>query len=132
MLVSSTNGKYMTAKHILYVEDNAEIRANVVEILEIEGYQVFEAENGFNGIIAASDKSFDLILVDLMLPDMYGLELVSRLKAMPRLENIPIIALTARVIDSQGKPIVVELFDALLFKPFSADELVELVHRFIG
>lgn len=130
--VTSINGDYMTAKRILYVEDNAEIRTNVVEILEIEGYQVIEAENGFNGIVAASDKSFDLILVDLMLPDMYGLELVTRLKTMPRLTAVPVIALTARVIDSQGRPVVVDLCDALLFKPFGADELVELVQSFIG
>jgi CheY-like chemotaxis protein len=122
----------MQAKRILYVEDNAEIRANVVEILEIEGYTVFEAENGFNGIVAASDSAYDLILVDLMLPDMYGLELVTRLKSIPQLERVPIVALTARVIDGQGKPVVVDLCDALLFKPFGADELVHTVQRFIG
>ena len=122
----------MQAKRILYVEDNAEIRANVVEILEIEGYSVFEADNGFNGIVAAADSSFDLILVDLILPDMYGLELVTRLKGIPQLEHVPIVALTARVIDGHGKPVVVDLCDALLFKPFGADELVETVQRFIG
>src|SRR5689334_18736666 len=88
-LVTSSNGDYMQAKRILYVEDNAEIRANVVEILEIEGYTVLEADNGFNGIIAAADASFDLILVDLMLPDMYGIELVTRLKGIPQLESVP-------------------------------------------
>jgi CheY-like chemotaxis protein len=122
----------MQTKRILYVEDNAEIRANVVEILEIEGYQVFEAENGFNGIVTAADSAFDLILIDLMLPDMYGLELVSHLKTMPRLEHVPVVALTARVIDSHGKPVVVDMCDALLFKPFGADELVATVQRFIG
>ena len=122
----------MQAKHILYVEDNAEIRANVVEILEIEGYQVHEAENGFNGILAAADADIDLILVDLMLPDMYGTELVAHLKTMPQLEHVPVIALTARVIDNHGKPVVVELCDALLFKPFGAEELVATVQRFIG
>ena len=122
----------MQAKRILYVEDNAEIRANVVEILEIEGYTVFEADNGFNGIIAAADSSFDLILVDLMLPDMYGIELVTRLKGIPQLEQVPIVALTARVIDGRGKPVVVDNCDAMLFKPFGAEELVETVQRFIG
>ena len=115
-------------KTILVIEDNAGIRENTIEILEFAGYRVVSAENGKEGIIAATTKSPDIILCDIMMPEMDGYRLLEILRNDYNL-NIPFIFLTAY---SEKKDIAkgLEMGAAgYLVKPFEADELIKLIKK---
>src|SRR5581483_8085721 len=88
----------MAKKKILYIEDNAENRLLVREILELAGYAVFEAEEGSSGILKAISERPDLILVDIMMPGLDGREVTTYLRGIPYFEKLPIVALTASVM----------------------------------
>lgn len=83
---------------ILYIDDHAESRLLVRHILEAEGYEVIEAQDGSSGIRVAEAESPDLILIDIMMPGLDGRETTTRLRSIPRLQAVPIVALTANMI----------------------------------
>lgn len=108
---------------ILVVEDNRDILANVVDYLELKGYTVDCAQDGLTGLHLAARESYDLIVLDVMLPGLDGLQLCQRLRNDARLVT-PIIMLTARdTLDDR-----LQGFDAgaddYLVKPFALSELV--------
>lgn len=82
---------------ILVIEDNREIRENISELLELEGYEVIEAENGKTGLQLAYQVLPDLILCDIMMPVMNGHEVLEQLKQQTFTAAIPFIFLTANV-----------------------------------
>lgn len=84
------------ARKILVVEDNQEVRKFIVDILTSDGYNAQEAENGKEGVIAAKQLQPDLIISDVMMPVMDGIELCSTLKGNVQTSHIPVILLTAR------------------------------------
>ncbi|MBO9360619.1 MAG: response regulator [Thermoflexus sp.] len=116
---------------ILYVEDNLENRLLVRRILEAEGYQVVEAEDGPRGLELARSMRPDLILVDLHLPDIDGYELVRRFKRMSHLEGIPIVALTADVIRGTRERALATGCDGYIPKPIDVDALPEQIAAFL-
>lgn len=109
----------MTGKQILIIEDDADIRELVKYNLAREGYRVSEVAGGKEGLDAARSGHFDLILLDLMLPGMNGLEICKALKGDSDTANISIIMVTAKGEESE---IVVGLelgADDYVVKPFS-------------
>src|SRR5262245_55687676 len=86
------------SKTILYVEDNAANRLLVRQVLEGVGYRLIEATDGLSGIKLAQESRPDLILMDINIPGMDGYEAATRIKSLPELGAIPIIALTAKVM----------------------------------
>lgn len=112
---------------ILIVDDEANIRQLVKYNLEKESYQVLEAEDGLQGIRLAKTEKPDLMLLDLMLPQMDGLEVCRSLKGNPATAALPIIMLTAKS-EEIDKVIGLELgADDYMTKPFSPRELVARV-----
>ena len=112
---------------ILIVDDEANIRQLVKYNLEKESYQVLEAEEGLQGIRLAKTEKPDLMLLDLMLPQMDGLEVCRSLKGNPATAALPIIMLTAKS-EEIDKVIGLELgADDYMTKPFSPRELVARV-----
>ena len=108
---------------ILIVEDEANIRQLVRYNLEKEGFQVMEAADGLQGLRTAQKEKPDLVLLDLMLPGMDGLEVCRTLKGAPATSALPIIMLTAKAEDVD-KIIGLELgADDYMTKPFSPREL---------
>ena len=108
---------------ILIVEDEANIRQLVRYNLEKEGFQVMEAADGLQGLRTAQKEKPDLVLLDLMLPGMDGLEVCRTLKGAPATSALPIIMLTARA-EEVDKIIGLELgADDYMTKPFSPREL---------
>lgn len=89
----------MTKPHarVLYIEDDAANRKLVRKLLEAEGYEMFEADNGFEGIQTAQRVLPDLVLMDINMPGLDGCEVTTRLKSMPELAHIPVVAVTAEV-----------------------------------
>lgn len=122
----------MSRKRILHVEDNSHLRWLVTEILEFEGYEVLGTENGLEGVALAHDTHPHLILMDIQLPGISGLEAASRIKSAPELADVPIIAVTAGSDQSQRDHFLASGFAECLFKPFDAADLLEMVHQLIG
>ena len=112
---------------VLIVEDEANIRQLVRYNLEKEGFQVMEAADGLQGLRTAQKEKPDLVLLDLMLPGMDGLEVCRTLKGAPATSALPIIMLTAKS-EEIDKVIGLELgADDYMTKPFSPRELVARV-----
>lgn len=106
---------------ILLIEDDPHIRRFLRASLETQGYELLEAENGRDGLALAASQSPDLVLLDLGLPDMEGLEIIRKLRSWSK---IPIIILSAR---GQEREKIINLdagADDYLTKPFGVGELL--------
>lgn len=121
----------MAKARILYIEDNLANRELVKRILEIEGYEVLEAEDGYAGYEAALSLEPDLILMDINLPEIDGLTLTTRLRQHDRLRDVPIIALTANVMKGDREKTLAAGCDGYIRKPVDVDELPVEVERFL-
>ena len=115
---------------ILYVEDNPQNMRLVRKILVAAGYDVIEATNGLSGIAMAEQEKPDLILMDVNLPDINGLEATTRLKASPH-AAIPIIALTANAMHGDRENCLAAGCDGYLAKPVMKNELLNTVALFL-
>jgi CheY-like chemotaxis protein len=115
---------------ILYVEDNPQNMRLVRKILNAAGYDVLEAPNGISGITMATNELPDLILMDVNLPDINGLEAASRLKASS-VSWIPIIALTANAMHGDRENCLAAGCDGYLAKPVMKNELLNTVALFL-
>ena len=112
------------AQRVLIVEDEPDIRALLVFHLEREGYHVTQCRNGAEALRVARSGPPDLILLDLMLPEMDGLEVCRRLRQDPATQAVPVVMLTARG-DEVDRVLGLELgADDYVVKPFSPRELV--------
>lgn len=116
---------------ILYVEDNPQNMRLVRKILAAAGYEVIEATSGLAGIAAVEQDKPDLVLMDVNLPDINGLEATSRLKAMPEVAHIPIIALTANAMHGDRENCLAAGCDGYLAKPVMKNELLNTVALFL-
>lgn len=109
---------------ILIIEDEKDIAENLEYNLKKEGYGVLKEDDGTKGLKKAEGKNPDLILLDLMIPGMEGLEVCRRLKKNPKTSNIPIIMLTAKGSETD-KVVGLEVgADDYITKPFSMKELI--------
>ena len=116
---------------ILYVEDNPENRLLIRRILQAEGYTVLEASNAFQAIDLLKTENPDLILMDINLPEMDGYTLTARLKTMPKLSTVPIIALTANVMRGDRERTLEAGCDGYIQKPIDVDALPIHINRFL-
>jgi DNA-binding response OmpR family regulator/two-component sensor histidine kinase len=107
---------------ILIAEDNADLRKYISRNLKDE-YQVLEAENGRNGLAVAIDEIPDLVITDLMMPVMGGLELCKKIRQDQRTNHIPVIMLTAKADKESKLEGLSTGADDYLIKPFDAEEL---------
>jgi CheY-like chemotaxis protein len=113
---------------ILIVEDEEPIAKLLAELLADEGYRVLHAGDGEQALIVVGRERPDLVLTDLMMPAMSGVELYQRLRADPRTRDIPVVIMSAVA----GPPDSALGADAFLKKPFEVETLLELVARFAG
>lgn len=116
---------------ILYIDDHAESRLLVRHILEAEGYEVIEAQDGSSGIRVAEAESPDLILIDIMMPGLDGRETTTRLRSIPRLQAVPIVALTANMIAGDRERALAAGCNGYLQKPVDVDRLPEQIREFL-
>lgn len=117
----------MAPTKILVVEDNPISRKLTRLVLETEGFSVIEAADGQSAIDCVTRDLPDLILQDLLLPDMDGFELVHRLHALTQVEKIPILALTGLISTGDEKKLPTAPFADYLFKPVEPSFLVSTV-----
>ena len=119
-------------KKVLYVEDNPRNMRLVRKFLEHAGYDVLEAVNGLTGLDVAAREHPDVILMDINLPDIDGLEATERLKATPDLQRIPVIALTANAMHGDKERCLAGGCDGYIPKPINKADLLETVATFVA
>ena len=117
---------------VLVIEDNPITRELVRVALATEGYEVLEAVDGRAAIELMERRTADLILQDLVLPDMHGLQLVTELRAVPGAANIPIIAMTGFLPKEEEARASAAGFSEYLIKPIDPSRLLETVRAYIG
>src|ERR1700704_7088080 len=114
---------------VLIVEDNELNLKLLNDILEYHGYTVFTTQLGEPALELARQHSPDLILMDIQLPDISGMEATRRLKADEQTRAIPIIAVTAFAMSGDEARILASGCDAYLSKPFNVAEFLRLVEQ---
>ena len=117
---------------ILYIEDTENNRILVTRQLERKGYRVLTAEDAATGLALAAKEPPDLILMDMGLPDVDGWEVTRRLKTNPMLNHIPIIALTAHVMQGDRESSLEAGCDDYDTKPFQFPRLISKIERLLG
>ena len=118
--------------HILVVDDNSDLRAYISSVLQRQGYQVRTAHNGVMALEMIATEQPHLILTDLMMPGMSGLELLQEIRQDERLSSTPVILLTAKVDDETRIEGVEQGADAYLGKPFNDRELLAEVRNLLA
>lgn len=119
------------SKTILYIEDNPDNRMLVSRVLGFEGYKVVEAVCGMDGLKMAQEILPDLILMDINLPDIDGYEVTRQIKEMPGLAKVPILAMTANVMEGTREKSLGAGCDSYISKPIDIDLLPIEVAKFI-
>jgi signal transduction histidine kinase/CheY-like chemotaxis protein len=118
---------------ILLAEDNKVNQALAIKMLEKRGYSVTVAGDGKQAVEAYQKQAFDLILMDVQMPEMNGFEATARIRQQEKVNNrhIPIIAMTARAMKEDREECLAAGMDAYVSKPFRIDELVEVIQSLV-
>ncbi|UPT75634.1 MAG: response regulator transcription factor [Elusimicrobiota bacterium] len=109
---------------VLLIEDDASFRKAVSDVLSLEGYEVKQAPSGKAGILAAQQDPPDLVILDLIMPGMKGLEVCQFLKQDAKTANVPIIILTGNDKDGQDIACLDMGADDYLIKPVKSERLL--------
>ncbi|MBA2594193.1 MAG: response regulator [Pseudomonadota bacterium] len=114
-------------KVVLIVEDNDKNMKLARDVLQTKGYATIEAVNGEDGVRLARERNPDLVLMDIRLPGISGIEALTALRADPKTSSIPVMALTASVTATDRTRITQAGFDAFLAKPMVLREFIDTV-----
>jgi two-component system, cell cycle response regulator DivK len=116
---------------ILIVEDNEKNMKLARDVLQAKGYATLEATTGEDGVRLAREKLPDLVLMDIQLPGINGIEALRVLRANPETAAIPAVAVTASVMQQDRKHITEAGFDGYLGKPLNLKEFLETVRTML-
>jgi two-component system, cell cycle response regulator DivK len=121
----------MPGELILLVEDNDNNRMLVRDVLQATGYRVVEAENAEDGLRMATEQRPALILMDIQLPGMNGIEALKRLRADPATRAIPVVAVTASAMTQDRSQIMAAGFDGYQSKPISVKGFLQTIREIL-
>ena len=121
----------MSAKTILYVEDNEMNRQIVRDLLKRSTYNLLEAHDGEAGVAKALEIHPDLILMDIQLPKISGIEAMRRIRAAPAFAATPIIAITSFALSGDEQKAKEAGATAYLAKPYSPRDLLGLIRKLL-
>jgi two-component system, cell cycle response regulator DivK len=121
----------MSAKTILYVEDNEVNRRLVRDLLKRTSYRLLEAPDGERGIAIARQEHPDLILMDVQLPKVSGIEATRTLRGEPATAQTPIIAITSFALGGDEEKARAAGATAYLAKPYSPRDLLQMIRRLL-
>jgi two-component system cell cycle response regulator DivK len=119
----------MAGEQILVVEDNEKNMKLFRDVLHAAGYRTLEATTGGRAVELATEHGPDLVLMDVQLPDIDGLEALGRLRADGRTTSIPVLAVTAQAMQGDREHFLAEGFDGYLSKPVNVSELLGTVRQ---
>lgn len=121
----------MTAPLILYIEDNEYNRKIVRHLLARTSYRLVEAVDGEAGVEAARRERPDLVLMDVQLPKMSGLDATRAIRSDPATAAVPIIVVTSFALSGDGPKAMAAGASAYLAKPYSPRDLLGLIRQFL-
>jgi len=116
---------------VLHVEDNPDNRMVVRDLLLSRGYKVVEVADGNDALAAVERERPDIILMDVQLPHISGLEAARRIKAREDLRHIPIVAVTSFALSGDDKKAYAAGCDAYIAKPYKVRELLKLIEELL-
>ena len=116
---------------ILIVEDNFMNKKLFEDILHVHGYQTLSTENGFHALELALNNHIDVVLMDIQLFEISGLDIIKMFKVNEQLKDIPIIAVTAFAMKDDEEHILKQGASAYLSKPISVASLIENIKKII-
>jgi two-component system cell cycle response regulator DivK len=122
----------MAGKTILIVEDNEKNMKLLRDVLVHRGYQTLEAGTGEDGVRLAQEQQPDLILMDIQLPGISGIEAFERLAADPQTQNIPVVAVTASAMQEERVKIEAAGFTGYQPKPIQVKVFMAYVEGLLG
>jgi two-component system, cell cycle response regulator DivK len=121
----------MAGELILLVEDNDKNRKLVRDVLTVKGYRLLEAETGEDGVRLALEQHPALILMDIQLPGINGIEALRQIRANTATVSIPVVAVTASAMTHDRQTIMAAGFDAYQSKPISVRPFLDLVREIL-
>ena len=116
---------------VLIVEDNEKNMKLARDVLQAKGYRTLEAVTGEEGVKLAKEKVPDLVLMDIQLPGISGIEAFKQIRGDAATSRIPVVALTASVTPTDRSAINAAGFDAFVSKPISLKEFLDTVKRLV-
>jgi two-component system cell cycle response regulator DivK len=119
------------SRRILIVEDQADNRQIIRDMLGATDYEITEAENGEQALMAIAKERPDLILMDIQLPIMDGYEATRRIKADPTTKSIPIIAVTSYALSGDEQKARAAGCDDFVPKPYSPRQLLAKIRQYL-
>ena len=122
----------MTGAQVLVVEDNEKNMKLFRDVLQASGYRLLEATTGERAMALAAEHQPNLVLMDIQLPDIDGVEALGRLRADARTASIPVVALTAQAMHGDRERFLDAGFDAYISKPVDVLEFVKTVKQHCG
>jgi two-component system cell cycle response regulator DivK len=122
----------VTGAQVLVVEDNEKNMKLFRDVLQASGYRLLEATTGERAMALAAEHQPNLVLMDIQLPDIDGVEALGRLRADARTASIPVVALTAQAMHGDRERFLDAGFDAYISKPVDVLEFVKTVKEHCG
>jgi two-component system, cell cycle response regulator DivK len=119
------------SKRILVIEDTDDNRQIIRDLLTAFDYELIEAADGAEGVAQAQSQHPDLILMDIQLPEMDGYEATRRIRAIPELARVPIIAVTSYALSGDEAKTRAAGCDGYVAKPFSPRQLLAKIREFL-
>lgn len=120
----------MAAPQVLVVEDNDKNMRLFRDVLLATGHRTLEATTGRQAVELAVAHVPDLVLMDIQLPDIDGVEALARLRAEERTKSVPVVALTAQAMEGDRERFLAAGFDGYLSKPVNVADLIATVKRY--
>jgi two-component system, cell cycle response regulator DivK len=119
----------VAAERVLVVEDNEKNMKLFRDVLEATGYRTLDATTGADAVELALEFAPDLVLMDIQLPDIDGVEALARLRADGRTASIPVLAVTAQAMQGDHERFLAAGFDDYIPKPVDVIELLRTIER---
>ena len=120
------------ASRILVVEDDEKSRKLLCDVLAYHGYEVIATESGEQGLAEALTRAPDAALLDIQLPGISGFEVLAALRSGGLGERLPVVAVTASVMDQDRRRIFAAGFDAYISKPVNIRQLIDTLQRLLA
>jgi two-component system cell cycle response regulator DivK len=122
----------MTGPQVLVVEDNERNMKLFRDVLQASGFRTLEATTGERAVELVFEHRPDLVLMDIQLPDIDGIQALDRLRADDRFASVPVLALTAQAMEGDRERFLAAGFDGYLSKPVDIADFVSTVKRYCG